>query len=73
MEKEMVSPRSSVTRLASSLWAVLVRAGSTPLSRIRLPNIRNPTSATDAGATSPAAAVTRMGKQMRVRRETPWG
>ena len=73
MEKEMVRPNSRVIRLARSFWAVLHRVGSTPHSRIRLPNIRKPTSATDAGATSPAITVTRMGNRIRIRRVTPWG
>ena len=73
MEKEMVMPSSRVMRLARSFWAVLDRVDSTPHSRIRLPNMRKPTSATEAGATSPAITVTTMGKKIRIRRVTPWG
>ena len=66
----MEIPSSRVMRLARSFWAVSERVFSTPHSRIRLPNIKKPTSATDEGATSPATADTRMGKRMRVRRDT---
>ena len=66
----MVMPSRMVIRLASTCWAVSDRESSTPHSRMRLPNIRKPTSATDAGATSPATTVIRMGKRMRVILET---
>ena len=47
MLKEMVIPRSRVIRFARIFWAVSDRVPRTPHSRIRLPNMRNPTSATD--------------------------
>ena len=71
MEKEMEMPSSRVMRLASSFWAVWDRVFSTPHSRIRLPNMRKPTSATEEGATSPATTDTRMGNRIRIRRDTP--
>ena len=46
--------------------AVSLRVFSTPHSRSRLPNIRKPTSATLAGATSPAMMVTTMGNKILV-------
>ena len=49
-----VRPSTMVMRLVSVLWAVSDRAFSTPHSRSRLPNMRKPTRATLAGATSPA-------------------
>ena len=73
IEKEIVSPSSSVMMLANSFCAVWERELSTPHSRSRLPNIRKPTSATDIGATSPAMTVTRIGKRMRVLRVTSLG
>ena len=54
-----------VMRFASTFWAVSLSAFSTPHSRSRLPNIKKPTSATLAGATSPAMTVTTMGNRMR--------
>ncbi len=69
----MVMPSSRVIRLARSFWAVLDRVSSTPHSRIRLPNIRKPTRATEEGATRPAMTETMMGNMMRIRRVTPWG
>ena len=65
-------PSSRVIRLASSFWAVWEREVSTPHSRIRLPNMRKPTSATEEGATRPAMTETTMGKRMRRRLDTPW-
>ena len=41
--------------------------------RIALPNIRNPTSATDCGATRPTISVTTIGNAMRIRRLTAPG
>ena len=61
-----VRPSRMVIRLASTFWAVSLRAFSTPHSRSRLPNMRKPTRATLAGATSPAMTVTRMGNRILV-------
>ena len=57
-------------RLENSSCAVRDSVFSTPHSRTRLPNIKKPTSATDAGAMSPTMNVTKMGNRMRVRRVT---
>ena len=65
-------PSSRVIRLASSFCAVWDRLESTPHSRIRLPNIRKPTRATEEGATRPAMTETTMGNMMRRRLDTPW-
>lgn len=62
--KAMVIPRSRETRLERTFCAVSERLFSTPHSRSRLPNIRNPTRETDIGATSPATKVTTMGKMI---------
>ena len=70
MLKEIVSPRSSVIRFASTFWAVSDRVPSTPHSRIRLPNIRNPTRATDWGAASPTRKVVSMGNAIRIPLDT---
>ena len=70
MEKEIVIPRTSVIRFASVVCAVSERLFKQPHSRIRFPNIRNPTRATDAGATSPATNVTMIGKAILVNRLT---
>ena len=61
-----VSPSTMVMRLVSTFCAVSLRALRTPHSRSRLPNIKKPTSATLAGATSPAMTVTTIGNRMRV-------
>ena len=61
----MVMPSRIVTRLASSFWAVLLRRSSTPHSRMRLPNMRLPTSGALIGTMMPATAVTMMGKRIR--------
>ena len=53
----MVIPRKRVTRFARTFCAVSERELSTPHSRIRLPNIRKPISATESGATRPAMMV----------------
>ena len=70
MLKEIVIPRSRVIRFARIFWAVSDMVPRTPHSRIRFPNIRNPTRATDAGATSPATNVTMIGKAILVNRLT---
>ena len=69
----IVIPRKIVTRLASTFCAVSERLSSTPHSRIRLPNIKKPTSATLRGATNPAMTVMMIGKRMRVVFETSLG
>ena len=61
-----VRPSTMVIRLASTFWAVSLRAFSTPHSRSRLPNIKKPTSATLAGATIPAITVTTTGNKILV-------
>jgi len=66
MLKEMVMPSSSVMRLAREVCAVSERLPSTPHSRSRLPNIRNPTRETDAGEIRPTRKVTIMGNRIRV-------
>ena len=60
----MVSPRKIVMRFASTFCAVSEREFRTPHSRIKLPNIKNPTRLTDAGATTPATTVVRIGKRI---------
>ena len=70
MVAEMVKPRRMVTMLASSFWADWERRSVTPLTRSRLPNMRKPSRATEAGAMIPASRVTAMGKTMRSRRGT---
>ena len=45
----------------------------TPHSLIRFPNIRNPMSERDFGATSPTTTVMTMGKRIFVFWETEWG
>ena len=59
-----VRPSTMVIRLASTFCAVSDRAFRTPHSRSRLPNIKKPTSATLAGATSPASTVTTIGNKI---------
>ena len=68
-----VSPSSSVMRLASSCWALWLRLSSTPHSRIRLPNIKNPMSSALLGAAAPASTVTRMGNKILVALDTLLG
>ena len=70
---EIVMPSSRVIRFASSFCAVWESAGSTPHSRIRFPNIRNPTSATDAGEISPTMIVTTIGNAILVVLDTFFG
>ena len=53
-------------RFASTFCAVSDSEFNTPHSRIRLPNIRKPTSATAFGAKMPVMIVMTMGKRMRV-------
>ena len=53
----IVIPSSNVTRLASSFWAELDSRSTTPLTLIRLPNIRLPIKATEIGAIMPAISV----------------
>ena len=62
--KATVIPRSRETRLERIFCAASERLFSTPHSRSRLPNIRNPTRETDIGATRPATKVTTMGKMI---------
>ena len=69
----MVSPRKIVTRLARTFCAVSESESSTPHSRMRLPNIRKPTSETLDGATIPVMTVMTIGKRMRVSFETDAG
>ena len=57
-------PKSSVMRFASVFCAVSEREFVTPHSRMRFPNIRKPTRATDFGATMSAMIVTRIGKSI---------
>ena len=71
--KEMVIPKSSVIKLASSFCAVLDRLFNTPHSLTRLPNIRKPTSATDDGEMKPTMMVTMMGNAIFVPLDTETG
>ncbi len=64
MVAPMVMPRSSVTMLDSSFCAALFSRSRTPLSLIRLPNIRSPISGALMGAMMAAITVTRMGKRI---------
>ena len=73
MLKEIVIPNSSVIRFASSFCAVSDMDCSTPHSRIRFPNIRKPTRATDAGEIRPTIIVTIIGKAIFVVLETAFG
>ena len=66
IRKEIVIPSSSVIRFASVVCAVSDIVFNTPHSRIRFPNIKNPTSATEVGATSPTIIVTIIGNAMRM-------
>ena len=66
IEKEMVMPSSSVTSWARLFCAVSESRSRQPHSRMRLPNIKNPTSETEAGATMPATIVTKTGNRIRV-------
>ena len=59
-----VSPSSRVMRFASTFCAVSDRLSSTPHSRMRLPNIKKPTSATLRGTNSPATMVIMMGNRI---------
>lgn len=63
---EMVMPKSSVIRFARWFCAVSDMVPSTPHSRIRLPNIKKPTSATACGAMSPTIIETTIGKAIRI-------
>ena len=63
-------PRKMVTRFASTFCAVSERESSTPHSRMRLPNIKNPTSETAVGAKIPAMSVMMIGNRIRVVLET---
>jgi len=65
-----VMPSIRVIRFASTFCAVSEREPSTPHSRMRLPNIRKPTSATERGAKMPAMTVTMIGKRIFVDCET---
>ena len=64
-----VMPSSSVMRFAMTFCAVSESERSTPHSRMRLPNMRKPTSETDLGATKPAIIVTNTGNMIL----TIWG
>ena len=66
----MEMPSRMVIRLARTFWAVSDRESRTPHSRIRLPNIRKPISATASGATRPTMTVTTMGNRILVVLET---
>ena len=65
-----VIPRRRVIRFASVPCAVSERLSRTPHSRIRLPNIRKPTSATLLGAIRPATIVMQTGNRIRAVLET---
>ena len=66
----IVMPRKIVTRFASTFCAVSERELSTPHSRIRFPNIRNPMSDEEAGTTAATTTVMTIGKSILVRFET---
>ena len=59
-----VVPRKMVTMFISSFWAVLFRRSTTPLSRNRLPSIRQPTSGAAEGSSRLTMMVTAMGKMI---------
>jgi len=63
----MVRPRKSVMRFESVFCAVSERESSTPHTRMRLPNIKKPTSATLRGETMPQTAVIMIGNRIFVR------
>ncbi len=73
MLNAMEMPRKIVIRFASTFCAVSDSEFNTPHSRIRLPNIRKPTSATAFGAKMPVMIVMTMGKRMRVVLEICFG
>ena len=73
MLNAMEMPRKIVMRFASTFCAVSDSEFNTPHSRIRLPNIRKPTSATAFGAKMPVMIVMTMGKRMRVVLEICFG
>ena len=64
--KEIVIPRSSVIKFARLFCAVSDMVPRTPHSRIRLPNIRKPTRATEVGAIMPTTIVTTIGNAIRI-------
>ena len=70
IREAMVSPSRMVIRFARTFCAVSDREFSTPHSRIRFPNMRNPISATAWGATRPTMTVTVMGNRIFVVLET---
>ena len=57
-------PRSMVMRLASAFCAVSESESSTPHSLMRLPNIKKPTSESDAGAIMPVIKVIAIGNMI---------
>ena len=57
-----VRPRKMVTMLHSSFWIVLFRRSVTPLTRQRLPNIRQPTREAASGSSRDTTMVTMIGK-----------
>ena len=57
-----VRPRKMVTMLHSSFWMVLLRRSTTPQTRQRLPNIRQPTSVAASGSSRDTTMVTMIGK-----------
>ncbi len=57
-------PRNMVTMFISSFWAVLLRRSTTPLSFIRLPSIRQPTSGAAEGSMKDTKIVTTMGNRI---------
>src|SRR5574344_1723525 len=65
MLNETLMPRSRVIKFVRAVRAVSASESSTPHSRTRLPNMRKPTSDTEAGAMSPVIMVTTTGNAMR--------
>lgn len=65
-----VIPKNRVITFASTFCAVSESELSTPHSRIRLPNMRKPISASASGANSATIIVTMMGKRIFVSLET---
>ncbi len=66
----IVSPNSMVVTLATSFAADLTSRSTTPDSRIRLPNMRNPISGLACGAIIPVIRVAAIGNNRRARRLT---
>ncbi|OPZ85171.1 MAG: hypothetical protein BWY74_03993 [Firmicutes bacterium ADurb.Bin419] len=60
----IITPRSMVTRFASSFCAACDNLSKTPHSLIRFPNIKRPISETLSGATIPAIIVITIGNMI---------